>query len=655
MKKPFIIAILLILLPALCWAGGKKDNQQPVLQPQQTTTLFQPPPSPIFWLGDGGKGIRLAVLEPTGKGLSATEQWIPSMVQGSITGDFQKFSAMTIIDRQNLEKILSEQKQSVSGDYSDDNYISIGKLTNTRYILGGSITKTANVYMLELAVTDVETGERKASYPPKTVSLLALENQSAIKEATVELLEQLGVNLTERGRQELGKVVNTAQAQAETALARGINAQRQGTVVEALSYFIQASNYDSGLVEAANRMNALTANISSGNIGEDARNEIAWRRQWVARLQETETFFANTIKEPQPFYIVYSTNIQRGKIDWQKEIIELSVRMGFYPDFAWSNQINGVVTAVKSGLQATKRAQIWELDWPAKTINAPSPFISQTKNLTSTVIVEIINDDGKSIGRQTVKAPYGFESIDYVVTPIWQWEGTVIFPTVDTNLITDKLTIKITSIDGIAAETAARQKRISVLSESDWETLLRLNPTIKQNIEAARRRQGSVERAIELVKQADEHYKKGNFVRAIKDYDEAIGINPNNAEGFNGRGNAYSRIGGLAMAIRDFERALQINPNSAEAKQNIERIRQLQEQVQRAQALFDSGNYNQAIYGFTEAIRLNPYDAYLYNSRGVAYERIGNYVRARADYEAALQIKPDSKLIKDNLDLLRGK
>ena len=118
-----------------------------------------------------------------------------SIVQSSITGDFHKFSAMTIIDRQNLEKILDEQTQSMTGDYSEVDYIRIGQLTNARYILTGSVVKTTIAYMIEFSVTDVETGERKASYPPKQVSLLAIENLSAIKEATADLLE-LGVILT---------------------------------------------------------------------------------------------------------------------------------------------------------------------------------------------------------------------------------------------------------------------------------------------------------------------------------------------------------------------------------------------------------------------------------------------------------------------------
>jgi len=626
----FVIFIAFLLLPfSLCWAGGKKDsNAQP--QKQQTVSAVSASSSlpTVYWTGDGGKGIKLAVLEPSGKGLLESEKWMLSMIQSSITGYFQRFSAMTIIDRQNLEKILGEQKQSMSGNYKDEDFISIGKLTNARYILAGSITKTANTYMLELAVTDAESGERKASYPPKAVSPFAIENLSAIKEATAILLKQLGVNLTEQGLKELNNEANTAQILAETALAKGIAAQKQGTVVEALSYYIQAANYDSGLVEAANRMNTLTANISSGNIGQDTRNDIAWRREWVKRLQETETFFANTIKEPQPYYIVYSTNIQKGKVDYQKETIELNVHVSFYPDFTWSDHINGVLTAVSNGLQATNRAQVWELDWPLKAVNTPSPFGNQTKNSTATVIIEILNEDGKSIGRQTVKAPYGFKIKYTRVTPLWQWEGDVSLPAVDVNLITDKLTIRIASIDGIAAENAARQKKISIMPETEWNALLQKNQVVKRNIEGARARQ----RGDELSKQALNHSKNGNYElsaadreRAYVAYTEAIRINPNDIDALVGKGSLYFYL----VEFSDINAALIINPYDADAL------------VLRGEKYLLEKDDDKAMNDFIVAIKIDPNNAIAYRDRGFIYYLRNEYDKTIADYTQAIRIDPN--------------
>ena len=47
---------------------------------------------------------------------------------------------------------------------------------------------------------------------------------------------------------------DTARIQAENALARGIAAQRQGTMAEALTYYFRAAAFDPALREAVNRV-----------------------------------------------------------------------------------------------------------------------------------------------------------------------------------------------------------------------------------------------------------------------------------------------------------------------------------------------------------------------------------------------------------------
>jgi TolB-like protein len=419
--------------------------------------------------------MRLAVLEPTGNGLSAQEQWVLSQVQGSITADFNRFSAITIIDRQNIEKILAEQTQSLSGNYSEQDYVRLGNLTNARLILAGTIRKTANNYMLELAVTDAESGERRASYPPKAVSLIALENNSAAREAAADILKQLGVNLTAAALQELKTVENnTAKIQAENALARGIVAQRQGTEVAALSYFFQAAAFDPTLAEAANRSSVLAANISSGNIGEDARNEIAWRRNWVARLTETEQYFNNYFDNffrtaSLPYTLIYSTEIMEGEINFQNETITLSIETRLRASLAWPKSVEpvlqsmqSVINAVHDGLTATGRAAVWGLDkWPQQGGFNLRPFGTQTKNFT--VVFELVNSRNQVIGRQTLQT-----SGSYTITAPMPGarttvsvsaevvEKTVTFAGVKADNITDNLTIRVASVNGVNAETAAR-------------------------------------------------------------------------------------------------------------------------------------------------------------------------------------------------------
>ena len=458
---------------------------------QATPAQASPPPAPAspYWTGDGGRDIRLAVLEPVGNGLSADERrWMPSTIQSSITGDLNRFSAMTIIDRQNFEKILAEQTLSMSGYFSDDDFLRIGNLINARYILVGSVTKTATAYMLELSVTDAESGERKASYPPTQVSPLALENLTAVKEATVNLLQQLGVQLTDRGRQELRKVPDTAAVQAEIALARGITAQRQGTEVMALSYFFQAAARNPALLEAVNRSSVLNANISSGNIGENVRNDIIWRRNWVQRLTETEQSFDNFNKtESMPYTLFYSDEIKQGAVNYQNETVTLSIDTYLRPSHTWARTVGvsmqRTLRSVYDGLQATKRANEWSLqNWPRQGVTSLNSFARRSSNFT--IAAELLNDKNQVIGRQSFQSDGWWEyaytyNNQYVPTGlnISNDVGRTVNFTVKADDITDRLTIRIASVNGVDAETAARNGvlQIRALPKAEYAQNVRLN------------------------------------------------------------------------------------------------------------------------------------------------------------------------------------
>ena len=379
----------------------------------QTTCVTSPMPesqSPLpYFTGSGGSGTRIAVLEPTGRGLAVNEQWVLPLIQGTITGDFNKFSAMTIIDRQNLEKILAEQTLSSSGYFSDEDYISIGKLTNARFILTGIISRTANTYMLEFAVTDAETGERKASYPPRSVDLAAIENLSAMKEASTELLTQLGVELTISGLTDLKKTTALTQVQAETALAKGITAEKRGTEVTALSYYFQAAALDPWLFEAVNRSSVIHANITSGNIRLDAQNDIQWRREWIKILTETEEYLDDLFKtNPLPYTLFYYTNIIQSEINYEDETITLGINTNLRGSGFWKYTVNYILLTVYDGLLATNRKEAWGFaDWPMQSITGIDIFKQHRKEFS--IGAELVNNNEKIIANISFQAVGQFE------------------------------------------------------------------------------------------------------------------------------------------------------------------------------------------------------------------------------------------------------
>ena len=153
-----------------------------------------------YYSGDGGKGMSLAILVPESQGLSKDLAYLPAMVQGCLVSNISKYSGIAVLDRVALDKVIAETLDPTYKDNLD--IVRLGHVSQTGHIMTGKLIKTSSL-----------------------------------------------------------NTANSAQAvNAQTALAQSITAQKQGTVIEALSYYIQASNYDTGLAEAASRMNVLSGN-----------------------------------------------------------------------------------------------------------------------------------------------------------------------------------------------------------------------------------------------------------------------------------------------------------------------------------------------------------------------------------------------------------
>ncbi len=125
-----------------------------------------------------------------------------------------------------------------------------------------------------------------------------------------------------------------------------------------------------------------------------------------------------------------------------------------------------------------------------------------------------------------------------------------------------------------------------------------------------------------------EYRAKGDFLRAIQDYDQAIRLNPQLANAFITRGNAYLDKKDTDRAVQDFDQAIRLNPQFALAFNN------------RGYVYYYKGHYDRAIEDYDQAIRLNPNHWLALRNRGNAYFLAGNYDKAITDYDAAGRIDP---------------
>lgn len=107
------------------------------------------------------------------------------------------------------------------------------------------------------------------------------------------------------------------------------------------------------------------------------------------------------------------------------------------------------------------------------------------------------------------------------------------------------------------------------------------------------------------------------------------------------RGVIYTAMEEYDKAIRDYDRAYKLKPDIAEIH------------VNRGNLLFLSRHFARAVGEYTRAIELNLTRLYIvYYNRALAYEKMGELDRARADYARALELMPGWSRAQNRLNRL---
>jgi TolB-like protein len=420
-----------------------------------------------YWIGNGGRGVNLAVLVPEGRGLSEAQAYLTTMVQGVFVADLSKYSAMSVIDRANLEKVL---KETESGAYREEDFVKLGEI-NVDHVLTGSLTKTSTGFSFQIQITGTKDGKIKASYSG-TCTVAEFDNYVAIKRASIALLKGMGISLTAQGKAELQQAAAQQTSHAQADLAKGIVAQRNGSTIEAQMLYYQAAAVDPLLMEAANRASIVSADIRTGNIGENTRNDIQWRKDWEARLVETERYFDTFFKNiNQPYALIYTPELKIGDTNYKDETAPVSFTVELRERSNWTDPVLKTVNDVWQGLTATERKTVWGFEsWPASRVSNVSPFSDGSKRLT--IVVELVNEQKKVIGRQTFEKRgwWNFSFSRNVGIQSFTSSGeaakTITFPAVKANDLTDGLTLQFTTVNNVPVADASRNGLLMITTRA---------------------------------------------------------------------------------------------------------------------------------------------------------------------------------------------
>jgi hypothetical protein len=404
-SAPYAVMPQVKLLQQLQSGGIQQQSTRQSAQPNQQNPQTATQPASPYWTGDGGRGRSITILPPRSTGLTENQTYLPDLIANELVSNFSTFSAMTLFDRVNNQRQYDEL---LSGWYADDDPagMDLGHLASTDYMLLGDITRTSTGYVLQLMVNR-NSDKRTVAVHSGTVSIVELDNLIGVRRASLDLLQKMGVQLTAQARTELTRSAASDHVNALTAMARGINAQRQGSpAVVALTHFFQAAAFDASLAEAVSWTNVLSANISSGDIGANVLNDFAWHDAWRAELTNAETLMNDMLRNTNPQRSIwYSDNIieHEAARDHIRRTTELRIEAVLHTHAVFPVSVQRTVQAVHDGLQTTGRAQAWRLNgWPGQGVTNTNPFNRQWGSMIS-IAFEVLNVNGHVIGRQTVE------------------------------------------------------------------------------------------------------------------------------------------------------------------------------------------------------------------------------------------------------------
>ena len=210
-------------------------------------------------------------------------------------------------------------------------------------------------------------------------------------------------------------------------------------------------------------------------------------------------------------------------------------------------------------------------------------------------------------------------------------------------LIRATVTVKIDSDDVLRWLNKDSQERATLIAQN--EALRKANEAQERQIAELKRQlaQATTAEAKEQITQkfeaedkiflsnqkvdeATKLFQQKKFNEAKKIYDEAINLNPNNAQAWYGRGTSYGSMKKYGRAIPDFDKAIELNPDFTNAY------------FCRGGSYYLMKNFKQAIADATKTIQLNPNFANAYKFRGQCYQALGEHDKARADFAKARQL-----------------
>ncbi|MDO9537874.1 MAG: tetratricopeptide repeat protein [Thermoplasmata archaeon] len=136
-------------------------------------------------------------------------------------------------------------------------------------------------------------------------------------------------------------------------------------------------------------------------------------------------------------------------------------------------------------------------------------------------------------------------------------------------------------------------------------------------------RKGSVSK---LITEGNEHYRKGRLGEAIKAYNQALQIDPDNPIAWNNKGLILAVAGNYGEALKCHKKAVELDPKHVDATSNV------------GMTYAKLNNFEDALIWYDKALKLNSSHETTWNNKGNLLSKLDRCDEALKCYDKALDI-----------------
>ena len=257
--------------------------------------------------------LRISVLYFSNTGEDPDLEWMQKGLADMLLTDLSISDGIDAVEREELEKIIKEQKFSVSGMAAEDQSIEIGRLLSAELLVTGSFIESGGSLRIDCKLLETETGRLKAAVKAqgRTDEIFALEQRLALG-----LFEGLSLEPPEDLNPE-------AKADAAEAYYRGLLSFDRGEYEKAIEFYKAAAAADPGYGKPREGLEA------SYRFLRDFR-KMRMQRELNDLLAKASVLRARLSREPWTTYADFVTESYRNGITDSEQLNRRAGELGLF-------------------------------------------------------------------------------------------------------------------------------------------------------------------------------------------------------------------------------------------------------------------------------------------------------------------------------------